>query len=407
MYENLSVKFEIEGVGNMKIGIVTTWFERGAAYVSKIYKELLEKEGHQVLIFARGGDSKMSAISEIWNEKYVTRSTRYIDTTIERRKIFTWIQNNNLDAILFNEQQDFRGVIAVKKKYPNVIIGAYVDYYTEYTRKWFDIYDFLICNTKRHVQAMGEHVQKFYIKWGTDINLYRPKYEKHEQITFFHSVGMSIRKGTDILIDAFVDGKLYEHSKLIIHTQIPIEKNYCKYSREDLFKYNIEIIEKTVTAPGLYHKGDIYVYPTRLEGLGLTMYEALACGMPIIVTNFPPMNEFGSLDVVKYVDVGDYYCRGDAYYYPMAICDKESLVSAMQWFIDNKEQLNDLKLRARKYAIEHYDISDRSADISDIFINAKTKPLNPAIVKEIKWFYLKNENIIKKILRLRFIFEIK
>lgn len=39
----------------MNIGIVTTWFERGAAYVSRVYLEMLQKEDHNVFVFARGG----------------------------------------------------------------------------------------------------------------------------------------------------------------------------------------------------------------------------------------------------------------------------------------------------------------------------------------------------------------
>ena len=38
-----------------KIGIVTTWFERGAAYVSKQFKEVWEKD-NEVYIYARGGE---------------------------------------------------------------------------------------------------------------------------------------------------------------------------------------------------------------------------------------------------------------------------------------------------------------------------------------------------------------
>ena len=40
----------------MNIGIVTTWFERGAAYVSKQYKDSLEECGHKVFIYSRGGE---------------------------------------------------------------------------------------------------------------------------------------------------------------------------------------------------------------------------------------------------------------------------------------------------------------------------------------------------------------
>lgn len=39
----------------MRIGIVTTWFERGAAMVSKAYRDVLAQR-HDVLIYARGGE---------------------------------------------------------------------------------------------------------------------------------------------------------------------------------------------------------------------------------------------------------------------------------------------------------------------------------------------------------------
>ena len=39
----------------MNVGIVTTWFERGAAYVSKAYMQTLSSQ-HNVFIYARGGE---------------------------------------------------------------------------------------------------------------------------------------------------------------------------------------------------------------------------------------------------------------------------------------------------------------------------------------------------------------
>lgn len=41
----------------MNVGIVTTWFERGAAYVSRQYLEALRSDSNNsVYIYARGGD---------------------------------------------------------------------------------------------------------------------------------------------------------------------------------------------------------------------------------------------------------------------------------------------------------------------------------------------------------------
>ena len=382
----------------MKIGIITTWFERGAAYVSRIYMNLLEKEGHEIFIYARGGEDLDSKNDPKWNQSNVTRDNTYCNLSVNRRKMYKWIKDNKLEAIFFNEQQDFKIVAQVKKSFPNIKIGSYIDYYTENTLPWFNMFDFVICNTHRHMQALNSHPQKYYVKWGTDINVYKPtKNNKKPQLTFFHSAGMSKRKGTDLLIDSFIKGECYNKAKLVIHTQRPIE-TLCNYNREQLENYNIEVIERTVTAPGLYYLGDVYVYPTRLDGLGLTMYEALSCGLPVITTNFPPMNEVINDKVGKLIKVEDFYCRGDAYYFPMALCDKESIINCMNWYIDNYDKIDNLKNEAREFAKKNYNISDRSKEVSNIFENAVIRPIDISIYKDIiKYYGIRNSYFISKL----------
>ena len=65
----------------------------------------------------------------------------------------------------------------------------------------YNLYDFVICNTKRHWAAMQNHKQPYYVKWGTDINIFKPNLKEHKDIIFFHSMGMSFRKGTKTLIE--------------------------------------------------------------------------------------------------------------------------------------------------------------------------------------------------------------
>lgn len=373
----------------MRIGIVTTWFERGAAYVSKQYMRNLIKEGHDVYIYARGGEH-MARNDPNWDKPYVTWGLKLKGSYINEKHFFAWIERNRLGAILFNEQPYFKIVAVTKKKYPNVKICAYIDYYTEALIPWYNIYDFVICNTLRHMQALENHPQSFYLRWGTDTEIFKPSNKKEDssQVTFFHSVGMSTRKGTDVLIRAYIGGELYKRSKLVIHTQIPIER-VCGYSKFQLQEYGIEVIEKTVTAPGLYYLGDVYVYPTRLDGLGLTMYEALASGLPVITTNYPPMNEIIDNTVGKLVEVERNYCRRDAYYWPMSICDEKSLSRAIEYYIDHPERLKLEKVNARKRAEEYFDWSTRSDNLSRIFRKAKIRDLDQELFEEIVHYYTK------------------
>ena len=388
----------------MRIGIVTTWYERGAAYVSRIYMNLLKEEGHEVYIYARGGGRHESQFAKEWNESYVTRNKKFTGFKIDLKQYNKWLKINNIESVLFNEQQDFYILVWMKKHYPNIKIGAYVDYYTENTIPLFRIYDFLICNTHRHMQAMEFHPQKFYIEWGTDIDKYKPgdkAYDNHEKIRFFHSAGMSTRKGTDILVNSYINSNLKSNSELILHTQLPC-KQICGYEKEELEKNGITVIERTVTPPGLYFMGDVYVYPTRLDGLGLTMYEALACGMPLITSDFPPMNEVGNDEIVKRVKIKDYYCRGDAYYFPMCICDSESLEEQMCWFVDHKEELNKIKKLARQYAEEHYDIKKRAKQVSEIFVKSTLLPIDKEVVEKIDKTFNRTigKRVINRVIRL-------
>ena len=314
----------------MKIGFITTWFERGAAYVTKQYANTMEKQGHDIFIYARGESYAIG--NPDWDLPNVTWGKKLHDTTLSIKDVSEWIKKNQIDCVFFNEQRDLRSVLKIKKKFPKVKLGTYIDYYTQDTVNGFKYYDFLICNTKRHYSVFSVFDQCYYIPWGTDIDLYKYEYSKHDCVRFFHSAGMSNRKGTDLLINAFIKGKLYEKAQLIIHTQLPIEQ-LTNYEMSSLEGYNILVIYKTVGAPGLYHMGDVYVYPTTLDGLGLTMYEALACGLPVITTNCAPMNEVITNENGRLINVDEFKCRWDAYYWPLAFANIDSLIKNMEYYL--------------------------------------------------------------------------
>lgn len=352
----------------MNIGFVSTWFERGAAYVTKAYIDAL-KENNEVFVYARGGEQE-GINDPKWDLPFVTWGLRLYGTHINFKHFSKWIKSNNIECIFFNEQHEFEIVHKVKKHFPKLKIGSYIDYYKENTVAEFKIYDFLICNTKRHYSVFKWHPQCYYVPWGTDVNLFKPYEKEEEELTFFHSAGMSLRKGTKLLIEAFICGELYKSSKLLIHSQLDLEKTF-NYTTEYLKKHNIEIIQKTVTAPGLYKMGDVYVYPTTLDGLGLTLYEALSSGLPVITTNNAPMNEVINKDIGYLIEVDFYHSRSDAYYWPLSICKKESLIEGMMWFVSNRENLSKIKTKARTEALKKWDWEDRFEEVNEIFSEAQ------------------------------------
>jgi len=374
----------------MNIGFVSTWFERGAAYVTNSYLQIL-KQNHKVYVYARGGE-KYAKNDPKWDKEYVTWGKR-IDfrTNIHFRDFKKWIKKNKLDIIFFNEQNEFIPVYKTKKLFPEIKLGAYVDYYKINTVKNFAIYDFIICNTKKHYEVFSWHKNSYYIPWGTDIDLFKPQKNENSEITFFHSQGMSGRKGTDILINTFIEKELYKKSKLIIHSQNNLKKvENIKY--KNLENYNIKIINKTVPAPGLYHLGDVYVYPTTLEGIGLTILEALSSGLPVITTDNGPMNEFVKEGINgKLIKIEKFISRDDGYYWPMSIPEKESLAESMNYYIENKNKIDTYKEKAREYAEKNLDWQKNKKQIVKIFENYKNyNPETKNIEEEIK--RLKKEN---------------
>ena len=352
----------------MNVGIITTWFERGAAIVSRAYRDTLVTQ-HQVYIYARGGEQQGKGDSK-WDQEYVTWSELVLpqfSTYVDWQHFRQWIAHNQIKLLIFNEQISW-DVILRCLRLP-LVLGAYVDYYTHRTIPFFQLYDFLLCNTKRHYGLFRSHPQALYLPWGTDCTLFQPQpsLSPPGTVTFFHSAGMGgirLRKGTDLLVQAFQ--QVRGNARLVIHAQVGLATFApCAQLIQD--DSRITFIEKTVPAPGLYHLGDVYVYPTRLEGIGLTIIEALACGLPVITTNAAPMNEF-VLDGMtgKLVAVERRQERPDGYYWPEGICSIPALTAAMQFYVDNPAEISKQQQRARAHALEHLDWARNSQELGKV-----------------------------------------
>ncbi len=355
----------------LNIGIVTTWFERGAAYVSRQYADVL-KQNANVFIYARGGEEKAVGNPD-WDYGNVEWDfTEPFDgywNTLDLNKFKKWLDKNKIDVVLFNEQVWWEPVLYCAKK--GIKTVGYVDYYKKETVEFFDLYDCLICNTKRHYEVFKNHKNAVYIPWGTDIELFKPKSCEpvSDCITFFHSYGYSPnRKGTDFLLRAF--DRLNGNARLIIQGQVKVEDRFPELEpliNKLTLKNKLMYIAETTKAPGLFYMGDVYVYPTVLDGIGLTQAEALASGLPIIVPDCPPMSEFVDKEFSSVVKINRYEYRQDNYYWPMCYVDEDDLLEKMQFYVDNFYKIKDLKYKARKYALNKLDWLKNASNLGEIF----------------------------------------
>jgi len=364
----------------MNIGIVTTWFERGAAYVSRQFEQTLSTK-HAVFIYARGGESQAKDDST-WNRENVHWGKKiyspFLTTVIDKWDFLKWIKKNKIDTVLFNEQHWWMPVLWCKNI--GVKTVCYVDYYKKETLHLFANYDLIICNTKRHLQAFDFIEEKtVYIPWGTNTDLYMPRPLEHKKmITFFHSCGMDpYRKGTDMVLKAFYS--MQAPAKLIIHTQVSITNTFPEIEKiiMELERDNkLEVIHKTVPAPGLFYLGDVYVYPSRLEGVGLTIAEALSSGLPCVVPDNGPMNEFITEDCGVLIKLTKQYSRQDAYYWPECECSIVHLATSMDEIALHPAKVEKMKASAREQAVSNLNWKSNSLKILDSFEMLQSQPIS-------------------------------
>jgi glycosyltransferase involved in cell wall biosynthesis len=116
--------------------------------------------------------------------------------------------------------------------------------------------------------------------------------EGADGITFFYPGGfMTKRKPIKEVLAAFgraADPRL----RLVVKAQVERKQKLLdRASREDP---RVEVIlEDLPTAEHLrlFASAQVCLAPSRWEGLGLHLYEAMAFGMPVITNDNPPMNE--------------------------------------------------------------------------------------------------------------------
>jgi 1,2-diacylglycerol 3-alpha-glucosyltransferase len=367
----------------MRIGIVTQWADCGAGYVSRAYQETLSAE-NDVFIFARG--SRRQSTGSIWDQPRVHWAGPHPCVSgFKLAEFRRWVHRNGIQVVLFNEQRWWEGVLESQRL--GLLTGAYIDYYTAETVPLFRLFDFLICNTRRHRSVFSDHPQCQYVPWGTDVRLFCPSGKPETPTTkvrFFTNSGRGginarsdpslDRRGTEFILAAMPAVK--GNCELIIHSQCGLGE--CPGSWQDAVRKDSRImfIEKTVGPPGLYSLGTVYVYPSRLDGIGLTLPEALASGLPAITTASPPMTEFVQDGFNgRTVRIERSVCRHDGYYWPESLVDVRDLACVMQDYVDNPDVVSQHSGRARERAVQTLDWRRNSARLSEI-VGSQRKLVN-------------------------------
>ncbi len=141
---------------------------------------------------------------------------------------------------------------------------------------------------------------------GVDLELFSPDGPRMELdapgVRLLFVGGLIDRKGPDLLIAAFLDAFQGRDDVTLVLKDFGADGIYPMSDRTRLREYaesgqhpRIVYLHRDMTAEevaSLYRACDVLVHPYRGEGFGMPVLEAMACGLPVIVTAGGPTDEF-------------------------------------------------------------------------------------------------------------------
>lgn len=289
----------------MRIGIVSYWFNRGQAVVSRRIRAALDAAGFETFVLARPTKERFVRPRFIdhrgpWAQRHVTAASGF---DIPEHEYLEWAATNGIDAVLCDQNLQFRELAALRRHGVRTVgrfvweafrpedVGAACEAFET-------IYSLTRCEQRRYAD-LG--IQSPLVRWAPPSDLTapdRPPRGDGEVRFFFPGGYLSDRKPTAETIAAFRQAR-DPRARLILKMQDPVRGPQLAAEAE---RADSRIRAITADLPDEDHHRlmascDVLLAPTRWEGLGLHHGEAIALGMPAITNDFPPMNENVTHDV--------------------------------------------------------------------------------------------------------------
>ena len=205
---------------------------------------------------------------------------------------------------------------------------------------------------------------------GVDVERFKPAATRAKQsrpFRFLYVGKWEQRKATDDLVKAFcAEFHRDEPVELVLHAWNPYVNGFDLDER-------IRRIEGTSTASivasyplpddemvRLYNSCDAFVLPTRAEAWGLPITEAMACGLPVIVTEYSAPLDYLDRDCAYLIEIEKMIAVNDPFFLPpkafgeWAQPDISSLRSLMRHVFENPDEAKAKGIRARERVCEHW-----------------------------------------------------
>jgi 1,2-diacylglycerol 3-alpha-glucosyltransferase len=281
----------------VRVGIVTKWFNRGQAYIARQMRSALHGLGHESFVLARpsrnrGPQPALIERSAEWLQQGLTEASSW---AVPASEYLDWAEERRLDAILFDNCFQFAEIAALRESGVRTA-GRFIweffgPEHVEPARRALDrVYSMTRCEQRRYAE-MG--IESPLLRWGIHPELLSIEGERDPELVRLYFPGglMGPRKPRREVVEAFgrSDGA---ELRLLIKTQVERRRRFLERAAANDSRVEV-VIEDMPTDQhrAMFASCDVCLAPSRWEGLGLFLYEAIACGMPIITNDDPPMNE--------------------------------------------------------------------------------------------------------------------
>ncbi|AYM82077.1 mannosyl transferase A [Agrobacterium tumefaciens str. Cherry 2E-2-2] len=162
------------------------------------------------------------------------------------------------------------------------------------------------------VVGNGVDTHRFAPTWSGDQTELRDRLDLHAGPVFLSIGGIEARKNTLGILDAFRQLRAVQpEAQLVIAGGVSL-LDHRDYQEE--FQSHLRTLRGDAAAvhvigaiadddmPNLYRLADALVFPSLKEGFGLVVLEAMASGIPVIVSSIPPFTEYLGTDEVIWCD---------------------------------------------------------------------------------------------------------
>ena len=195
--------------------------------------------------------------------------------------------------------------------------------------------------------------------WGVDLNRYSPKNwstDKRENVfTLFCNRAWEARYGVDVLARAFVKAAQSRPGLSLL-----LLGNGSQGARIRQILLSGGVLDR-VQSPGQvsqselprwYHRADVYISPSHVDGSSVSLMEALACGLPCLVSDIPANQEW-----VTEGENGWLFPDGDA----------DALAAKILQVFDRRQSLPEIGRAARAVAEDRADWTKNSTKLMQAY----------------------------------------